>query len=136
MSSLSLTVPDFPSSIAWECGLLFEVRKREKLVIAVPFFALLMLSDFTFLFCQGRPRNVRSCKTHKLSHCSIHEFFYFATLSLLSPSLNHVSLQVMSTDVSFDSLFISRSVDRPIVGQQTYRLLIDTKSIYRVAGRL
>ena len=77
MSSLSLTVPDFPSSIAWECGLLFEVRKREKLVIAVSFFALLMLSDFTFLFCQGRPRNVRSCKTHKLSHCSIHEFFLF-----------------------------------------------------------
>ena len=37
MSSLLLTVPDFPFNMAWACGLPLEVGKREELVIGVPF---------------------------------------------------------------------------------------------------
>ena len=49
MSSLSLTVPDFSSNVAWECGLQFQGRKRELLDIGVFFFRAVNVKRFHVL---------------------------------------------------------------------------------------
>ena len=59
-------------------GMRLTVRSQKTFLFSHSF------SDFT-LFFQGRPGNEQNCKTHSLTHRSVHEIFYFATLSL--PSL-------------------------------------------------
>lgn len=78
-------------------------------------------------------------KTHRLTHCSVHEIFYFATLSLSSLSYfswimwtaGSVLLIYHSTHWSIVEL-----IYQLIVGQQTYGLLIQTWLMYQPTGSL